>query len=218
MEINVQGRGSEYITPDEVIINIEFNAKGKTYDETLIKGMMQVQNFINELLLKNGFNQADMKTRSIIIEEDQKYDEVTRQYIFQGYIFKQNANIKFAYDKELIAVIIENLAQIDNPPVCRFNFGIKDEKACQRKILTKAFHDAELQAQAIADASGKVLKQCLKVDYKPLMTDYLSHSQLQSEEMYSSASRLGIASKVVNTFTPEDIELSETLDCLWLTE
>ncbi len=218
MEINVQGRGNEYFTPNEVILNIEFKEKGKTYDEVLIKGMMQVQNFVNELLIKNGFNQEDMKTRNILIEEDQKYDKETHQYIFKGYIFKQNANIKFAYAKELMAVIIEDLAKIDNPPVCRFNFGIKDEKECQKRILTKAYQDAELQAQAIAEASGKVLKQCLKADYKPFTTNYISHSQLQSEEMYSSASRLGIASKVVNTFTPEDIELSETLDCLWIAE
>lgn len=218
MEINVQGRGSEYITPDEVIMNIEFSAKGKTYDEALIKGMIQVQNFINELVIKNGFNKEDLKTRNIIIQEDQKYDETTRQYIFQGYLFKQNAILQFDYAKELMAIIIEDLAQITNPPVCQFNFGIKEEQAWRQKILAKAYHDAELQAQTIADASGKILKQCLKVDYKPFANDYLSGSQLQSKEMYNALSRDSLASKFVNTFTPEDIELSETLSCLWLAE
>ena len=37
MEIIVQGKGTEYYTPDEVILNINFSTKGKTYEEALKK-------------------------------------------------------------------------------------------------------------------------------------------------------------------------------------
>ena len=37
--------------------------------------------------------------------------------------------------------------------------------------------------------------------------------------MYSKAARLNDnAARIVNTFNPEDIELTETLYCLWLAE
>jgi len=36
--------------------------------------------------------------------------------------------------------------------------------------------------------------------------------------VYKKAIREGAAQTIINTFTPEDIELSETLYCLWLAE
>ena len=218
MEIIVQGKGTEFFTPNEVILNIGFNTKGQSYEEVLSEGVKSVQKFVNELLLQNGFTIDDMKTRNFVIREDQKYDEVTRTYLFDGFSFNQNATLKFDYNKERMAKIMEDLSKLDNAPTCQINFGVKDAKECKRKILSKAYKEAELQAQAIAEAAGKSLKQCVKVDFKPFTTDYVSQTTFDSDMMYAKSARLGAAPAIINTFIPEDIELSETLYCLWITE
>ena len=218
MEIIVQGKGTEFFTPNEVILNIGFNTKGQSYEEVLSEGVKNVQKFVNELLLQNGFTTDDMKTRNFVVREDQKYDETTRTYLFDGFSFNQNATLKFDYNKERMAKIMEDLSKLDNAPTCHINFGVKDAKECKRKILSKAYKEAELQAQAIAEAAGKSLKQCVKVDFKPFTTDYVSQTNFDSDMMYDKGARLGAAPAIINTFTPEDIELSETLYCLWITE
>lgn len=218
MEIVVQGKGVEYFTPNEVILNISFNIKGQSYEEALTAGVNNVQKFVNELLLQNGFTTNDMKTRSFVVKEDKKYDEMTRTYIFDGFSFNQNATLKFDYDKERMAKIIEAFSKLDNAPSCQINFGVKDAKECKRKIIAKAYKEAELQAQAVALAAGKSLKQCVKVDFKPFTTEYFSQSNLDTNMMYANDTRFGAAPAIINTFTPEDIELSETLYCLWITE
>jgi uncharacterized protein YggE len=218
MEIIVQGKGTEIFTPNEVILNIGFNTKGQSYEEVLSEGVKNVQKFVNELLLQNGFTTDDMKTRNFVVREEQKYDEATRTYLFDGFSFNQNATLKFDYSKEKIARIMEDLSKLDNAPSCHINFGVKDAKECKRKILSKAYKEAELQAQAIAEAAGKSLKQCVKVDFKPFTTDYVSQTNFDSDMMYDKGARLGAAPAIINTFTPEDIELSETLYCLWITE
>ena len=58
MEIIVQGKGVEYFAPNEVVLNINFNTKGLTYEEVLSEGTRNVQHFVNELLLKNGFQET----------------------------------------------------------------------------------------------------------------------------------------------------------------
>ena len=218
MEIIVQGKGTEFFTPNEVILNIGFNTKGQSYEEVLSEGVKSVQKFVNELLLQNGFTTEDMKTRNFVVREDQKYDEVTRTYLFDGFSFNQNATLKFDYNKERMAKIMEDLSKLDNAPTGQINFGVKDAKECKRKILSKAYKEAELQAQAIAEAAGKSLKQCVKVDFKPFTTDYVSQTTFDSDMMYAKSARLGAAPAIINTFIPEDIELSETLYCLWITE
>lgn len=215
MEIIVQGKGTEYFTPNEIVLNIKFNTKGESYEEVLSEGVKNVQKFVNELLLKNGFTIEDMKTRNFVVREDQKYNESTGTYIFDGFSFNQNATIKFDYDKERMAKIIEELPKLDNAPTCQINFGVRNTKECKRKILAKAYKDAELQAQSIAEAAGKTLKQCVKVDFKPFTTEYISQTTFNSDMTYGAAR---VAPTITNTFTPEDIELSETLYCLWITD
>lgn len=159
-----------------------------------------------------------MKTRNFVVKEDKKYNEMTRTYIFDGFSFNQNATLKFDYNKERMAKIIGAFSKLDNAPSCKINFKVKDEKECKRKIIAKSYKDAELQAQAITEAAGKSLKQCVKVDFKQFTTDCISQSAINSDMMYAKDTRFDATSAIINTFTPEDIELSETLYCLWITE
>lgn len=218
MEIIVQGKGIEYFTPNEIIISINFYKKGSNYVEVLNSGVMSVQNFVNNILLPNNFNKEDMKTRNFVVREEKKYNNMTREYSSDGFSFSQLASIKFDYDKGKLANIMEQLSKMNDAPQCHVAFGVKDEKECRRQILKKAYKDAELQAQAIAEASGKILKQCVKVDFKPFTTAYVSQTNFEGDMMYTKTERSGTATTIMNTFTPEDIELSETLYCLWIAE
>lgn len=217
MEIIVQGKASEMFTPNEVILNITFNVKGTSYEEVLNKGVKNVQNFVNEILLKNGFKVEEMKTRNFLVREDKKYNETTRTYILDGFSYSQSAKLEFDYDKEKIAKIMEDLSKLNEAPNCQIVFDVKNKQECKRKIIAKAYKEAEQEAEAIALAAGKNLKQCVKVDFKPFTTDYVSKTSFDSEMVYKSA-RVGAAPTIINTFTPEDIELTETLYCLWITE
>lgn len=218
MEIIVQGKGVQSFTPNMVTLSITFNVKGDTYEEVLKKGTQNVQLFVEELLLKNNFQKEDMKTSSFVIKEDIKYNKVTNQYEKDGYSYNQMASLKFDYKKELMANMMILISKLDNAPTCQISFGIKDEKECRKSILSLAYKDAENQAQAIAEASGKKLKCCQKVDFKPFTTDYVSSAMIGSDMMCVERKCIGAAQTIVNTFTPEDIELSETLYCLWIAE
>lgn len=67
-------------------------------------------------------------------------------------------------------------------------------------------------------ASGRTLKNCEKVDFKPFTTEYVSNARFGSDVKYEKSAALGTAQMITNNFTPEDIELSETLYCLWIAE
>ncbi len=218
MEIIVQGTSSKYFTPNEVILNINFITKKNSYEVALNEGVRNVQVFVDTILLPNGFAKEEMKTQSFIVKEEKKYNEETRTYEFAGYSFNQNATLKFDYDKEKLARIMVQLSRLDNAPSCHINFGLKDEKSCRRTILASAYQDAEFQAQAIAQAAGKSLKQCVKVDFQPFTTNYFSQTNMEAGMFYKRATGANPDSVIINTFTPEDIKITESLYCLWLAE
>ena len=217
MEIIVEGNSVKYFVPDEVVINITFSKMGLTYGEVLVKGVDSVQRFIQEILIKNGFKKEDMKTRSMIIREEKKYNEESKNYEHNGYSFNQSAKLRFDYDKELLAKIMEDVSQFEGGPICYVNFKIKDEDRCRKELMTSAYKDAEKQALIIAEAAGKTLKYCQKVDFKPFNTGYISSSSFDTDMMRMKKG-VSVSQNILNTFTPEDVELSETLYCLWIAE
>ena len=218
MEIIVQGKGEKFVSPEEVVMTISFTTKGYSYEEVLNNGTKNVKLFVDNILIPNGFSKEDMKTRNFVIREETKYNNITNSHEPDGYSYNQYAVLKYDYDIEKMAKMMEEISRLENPPKCQVNFSVKDEKACRRSILAVAYKDAEEQAKAIANSAGKILKECVKVDFKPFTTEYVSETALNSDIMFDKALRTGAAPMLVNTFTPEDIQLQETLYCLWIAE
>ncbi len=222
MEIIVEGKGESFVTPNQVVLHLHFFVKGDKYDEVLEKGSANVLTFINTILLAQGFAKEELKTSSFVIKKELEYNDSTRTYDFVGYSYNQNATLKFGYDKEKLAIMMEEIAKMTNPPFYEVDFTLEDIEACRRVNLTKAYKDAEAQAQILADAASKTLKGCIKVDFQPITTDY-SSGGFKSDMLFEESVSMGMAkmsaSKTINAaFTPEDVHVFEKLYCLWIAE
>ena len=87
-----------------------------------------------------------------------------------------------------------------------------------------AYNKAKDKAEIIAKAAGKELKECVKTDFRPFEERVTSRSSLNSQDMYmgkeSSIDGVkygGVQETIQTIFTPEDVEITETLYCLWIT-
>lgn len=219
MEIIVEGVGTKKITPNEIILNLTFNYRNDNYNQVLKEGTEVVLNFINDVLIPNGFTKEDLKTSNFTVRENNKYNETTKKYEFDGYLFEQRSRLMFDYDKVKLASIMESISKFKDSPKCIINFNVKDERECRRSVLSLAYKDAEEQANAIAEAANKRLARCIKIDFKPFTTSYISSSNLDSDAMFYKKSAYNeTASNIVNTFNPEDIVIIEKLYCLWIAE
>ena len=213
MEIHVEGEALEYVSPDQVILNIEFKKKGESYNAVLTEGIESVKTFIEQILIPNSIDKEELKTRSFTI----KYNNKLKKYEKVGFLFNQEAVLRFDYDKILLAAIMISLSNLKNPPLCYVEFGLKDKKEVQKNILSKAYEDDKIKAEAIAIASKKKLKDCIKTEFlKKSNSEFISNFSIE-EGIFNSP--LEVQTKnIVNTLIPEDIKLSEKLYCLWITE
>ena len=215
MEIIVQGKGTKYIKPNEVILNLTFTNKAKTYDVALSDGIRNVNYFVEEILIKNGFSKDELKTRSFVINEEKKYDEKMREYMDAGYSFNQVATLKFDYNMELLSRLILAISEMTIAPTYYIKFGVKDEEECRNEVLAKAYQNAYNQALAIVSSANKNLRYCQKVDFQPISNNYYSPAEFSSSFMRAKAVN---SDMIINSFTPEDIEISETLYCSWIAD
>lgn len=229
MDIIVEGVGKKFYSPDEVEINLDFYTRADSYESALENGIKNVENFINDVLEKMDFNKEIMKTRSFRVYEEKQYNYDIKKYIKSGYAYTQQANIKFNYSMNIIAEFMDMVSKLKNPPKYHLSFHVKDIKGCKDEVLAEAYNKAKEKAETIARAAGKELKECVKTDFIPFEESVVSRSSLNSQDMYMEkeqsfgasnfdmAKSTGVQNTIQTIFTPEDVEITETLYCLWIT-
>ena len=229
MDIIVEGVGKKFYSPDEVEINLDFYTRADSYENALENGTKNVENFINDVLKKMDVNKETMKTRSFRVYEEKQYNYDIKKYIKSGYAYTQQANIKFNYSMNIIAEFMDMVSKLKNPPKYHLLFNVKDIKGCKDEVLGEAYNKAKEKAETIAKAAGKELKECVKTDFMPFEESVVSRSSLNSQDMYMEkeksfgapnfdmAKSTGVQDTIQTIFTPEDVEIIETLYCLWIT-
>lgn len=214
MEIYVEGKSEKKFKPDLIRFDFMFNVKRKNYDECLNDGSKIVNDYF-DFLLSNGFKKESIKTNSFNIHRDKIYNETSRKYDEGDYVYSFSCKLEFDYDLELMSKIMEETAKRREYPIYHIKFCLKDEKQAIDELMTLAYKNAEEQAKVIAVASGKTLKDCLKVGFEPF-DDKNVLSKRYYDGVEKTSSRM--SKSIQEIFVPNDIELSHSLYTIWLAE
>ena len=216
MEITTIGRGKGKYVPDEVQINLVFQSRSIDYQTALTEGNKGIDEFVNEVLVKLGFNKNDLKIRNLIVREERKYNNQTGNNELVGYLFESDALLEFPYDKALITLFLNSISKLTNPPHFTLNFGLKNEEQHKNELLQKAYQDALNKAEVIAKSANKKVKESLKVSFEPLNQPFSSLSSFDSRNiLYTNETNIN---NFVNYLNPVDIEVEEILYALFLAE
>ena len=228
MDIIVEGVGKKYYKPDEVVINLNFYTKSDSYDGALEQGTKNVELFITNILEQMKISKDTLKTRSFRVYEETKYDYEKKVQIKLGFAYTQGATLKFDYSMDTISEFMDRVSKLQNAPEYYLEFRIKDIKQSKKEALSEAYNNAKEKAEAIANSANKQLKECIKVDFRPFEERVISNSKMNSldimfgsEETIDSVPEKAMRTNkdvIQNIFTPEDVEILETLYCLWIAE
>ena len=217
MEIYASATAKRTYKPENVTVNLTFSVKEKTYEKSLKNGLLAVDDFVNNVLTKIGVTKEDFKTTKFTVNEETIYDSSKNKRIFDGYRFNQYSKITLDYDIKKLSLLMEQISVMENPPSYRAVFDVNDRDEKKNQVIGDAIRFSRTKAEVIALASGKQIEDIVRVDFKPF--DGIGHStQLDSRDFgaYKSAETSYMASNMIeNNFTPEDIEISETVYCMF---
>ena len=225
MDIVVEGTGKKYYAPNEVDISLDFFVNEKTYEKVVDKGTKAVARFINEVLTALNIPQEELKTRNFRVVRDIRYNYETKKNVDNGYNYSQNAFLKLDYSKDIIAKFIAELSKLDDAPKYTMNFTIKNMEEAKNEVLTEAYNKAREKAEVIAHAAGKNLRDCVKTDFRPFSDHIQSVTSFGSRDFYEDSESVmrkakssSVEETILTTFNPEDVLVTNTLYCLWITD
>lgn len=210
MKIQVNGIAKKFVPPNEIILNIFFTQKGKTYQEAVSKGLNNIYAFNSLVLIDNGLDENKLQTKNFSVNESQSFNDVTKNWEKDGYIFNQEAILKIDNDNKLLTKIIKSISMLENSPSLTVSYGLKDDNNKILNLLIKeAYADAVSKANMIAKTTNSHITNTISVELQPI------NSALRTNFTNSNIEFSKLSDMDTSMITPEDIEVEINLLCIF---
>lgn len=232
MQIAVRGYATRDVAPDQIVASVTFSLKRDTYDEALADGVQSVKDYLQFIEQNTDFRATDFKTHAYSIREHfitnhidaksiEDLDKKLTKTISDGFYFSQYAFVKFDYDKSRLSQLLVLTSKNPDAPRFHIEFGLKDREAIQRELLGDAYNAAKSKAEALVGAAGKHLRDCTKVE---IDDNSYSNGFGAAQDTVFKAARMSDERSIQDeirtideTFHPDDITVSKSINCLWET-
>ena len=232
MQIFVDGYAEKQVAPDRIIASASFHAHANEYNEAMQRGVEKVKNFIEYIENESDFEAKDFKTYAYNISEhfhtnrieaktEEDLDKNLTRRVSDGFFFEQRLQIIFDYNKERLAKLLALTSNSDSFPHLHIEFTLKDYREHQRALLADAYADARSKASALAGASEKHLRDCVRVeiDGHHASREYaggFEMAKMSADRSFGADIQEQIKA-IDETFRPDDITVSKSISCVWET-
>lgn len=207
--IKVTGKAKIAVAPDTLQLLIDLEGTKPTYNESRELSIECNAQMIRAIVALELDSKA-LKTRSYSINAAyQSYEDKDKSWKrrFVGYKFSHQTKLEFPIDNALLGQVIEALNSCTIKPDISINYTIADPEPAKNSLLAKAVADSQAKAQELTRAAGVELGNVLTIDY--------SWGEINIVRNYDMDTKFDSCCDQCIDFTPEDIDLSDTVTVVW---
>ena len=210
--ITVKGVGRAMVKPDQVVIRLNFEARGKNYDRAMALSARQVAD-LKQALMNAGFAEDALKTTDYDIRTD--YDRIRDKNgnytnVFAGYVCSHSAKLSFDWTTELLSAAFGAIAVGGVEPTIHVDFTVKNPGAVNEMILQDAAQNAKQKAEILCRAAGVSLGQLQDIQYNWGEINLYAQTKYSAEDCLAMTCAPGDIA-----IEPDDIQASDTATFIW---
>lgn len=210
--VTVNGTSKVYVTPDMTELNIHVSSLKMDIAEATKAIGDQTQKYL-KILKDLGFKETDVKTTNFSASKNRIYR--ASGPVDSGYVVSQNLTVKFAYNQVTLQAIAARFSGVKDPVDFNIGFYISDQ------LREKT--EAELQGKAVADARKKATNLSAAAGVKMTTVKAIVYGNDVSAPVYYKDQRMFAMTEMAAdganlSFSPQEMELQETVTVVWFIE
>jgi len=216
--IITEGRASIFVKPEIVAFYIDLVIKDVDYEICSNEALSSISE-LKRHLKEAGIDESRLKTLAFAIREDKVYNRVIQKQDFIGYKAHIRLLMKLHVEEKGIdhvyEIIKDNLkAEYD------LKFELSDTQIAHAKdeLIRFAIQDAKNKATVIANETGAVLGDVLKVQYgdPKVISNFINPGFELLFKGEFRAELTSATSVVMETLTPQEMELKTNIVVGWM--
>lgn len=214
--IRVTGKGKVQVRPDRIKLNIRVEEENRKYDAVLehsSKAIERLRTVVEEL----GFTSKDLKTIHFYVdtvyENYQTLDKSWKKR-FQKYKAVHSLKLEMDMDHQVLGKVLYGMANCGVNPEFTIEYTVKDGEEVKNELIYKAVQDSMGKAKVLTAAAGTCLGDLLTIDYSWGEINLVSCSE---REIMAKEIRCYGETGAAYDFDmePEDIDVTDTVTCVW---
>ncbi len=211
--ITVKGTGKASASPDYVILGMSLSSQEMEYDDAMALAAQRIDR-IGQAVRPLGFDPTDVKTTGFQVDTHyDRYQDEDGHWCreFDGYVVSHNLTLGFDFDAKKLSAVLGAITSCGANPELSIRFTLKDDTAVKEELLCSATRSAKRKAEVLCRAADVRLGQLLQMDYN------WSEMRLFSPTRYaleSDSIQMCCSAPEVD-FTPDDIDLSDSVAFVW---
>lgn len=215
--ITIYGKGKASVRPDQIEISISLESQDKKYWESIKNATAQLSE-LKEAFSDLGFGEGDIRTGSFrVYPEYESIQDSSGHWVerFRFYNTRQEINVKFPNDGEMLGRVIGRLARLSSTPRFDIGYTVKDHDAVKKELIRSAVKDAMEKAEIICEAAGIGLGDIARIDYSQGNQDFFTRPvgfmMAKSRNAYAEEAdtAMGIDAE------PEDIQIEDEIQIVF---
>lgn len=201
--IRVRGSAEVSAAPDWVTITFNVSSSDYEYGKCLEKLEEQTEK-LREELIGVGLEKESLKTIRFNIDTD--FERFKNRREFKGYRALHDLKVSFPFERDYLNQVLGVLSYTKSQASFNIYFGIKETEPLRQQAIAEAVKNSQEKAEVLAEAAGVNLGEIMQIDYSWSEIRFESSLRVDSICESSSASY---------DFTPEDVDVSESVNVVW---
>jgi hypothetical protein len=200
--------------PDYVTVAMELSNTERDYEDAMNSAAFALQQ-ITDCLKKVGFDKEDIKTTNFDIRtsyRSEKDKNGNYKSVFEGFEYTHSLKLEFDFDNKLLSKTMVALAGCPSNPEFRIKFTVKDPTAVSDELLREATVNARKKAEILCDATNTKLGQLVTINYNWGEINLISDTDYNMSDDCMMAENSCLPAM---DFTPDDINVSDTVTFVW---
>lgn len=208
--IQVVGVSNKTVKPDNGVLIVEVTHKDMNISGAT-SGLNNKTKDVVRQITGVGFKEGDIKTTDYQVHVNRIYRRDS--YIDSGYVARQNVRVEFKYSKETITKILTQFSKSSTNFEVRFEFKLSDElkKKIQNELITMAVNDAKSKSRTLSESADVKLKRIRDISYGAGYGGGLRESDMMRYKTTMASAQ----AESIEGFTPNDIELNDSVVITW---
>ena len=209
--VTVTGVGAAGARPDLAEVTVTVEASDPEYRKCVASNSAKTD-LLRSALISLGFDGDALKTRDfqVIPQYESRREQETFRQVFTGYSCVHRTVIRFDWDSESLARVIDAVTGCGADAEVGIRFTVKNAEELINAGITEAARSARRKAEVLCAASGGTLGKLISAEYRQDTPD------LYSPTSYVPAGRMMAKMAGAETdIRPEDVQFRQYATLVW---
>jgi len=165
-QVSVSGTGTQSMSNQIAEFTVTFSTENPEKQKSEAMNNEKVKKFL-ESIRQFGIEEKNIKTSDLSSYQKQEWDSVNQKDVMEDWVYSQSILVK-VFDIQKVNEFVSLIGKSESSNINGPNYSVDNSNLDENVVLQKAFENAKVKAENLANQSGRKLGKVILITENPI--------------------------------------------------